>query len=38
MTDWAKIVGISSDTLRHRYKIGWDAEKILTQKVTPNGK
>lgn len=36
--DWSKIVGINSCTLRHRYKIGWTAEKILTHRVTPNGK
>lgn len=38
LTDWAIKTGIQYDTLKHRYKIGWPAEKILTHKVTPNGK
>ena len=36
--DWSKKIGIEASTLRHRYKIGWRTERILTQKVTPNGK
>lgn len=38
LKDWSEQTGIGFDTLRHRYKIGWDTERILTQKVTPNGK
>lgn len=36
--DWSKRTGIERSTLRHRHKIGWPTERILTQKVSPNGK
>lgn len=32
LEDWAKETGISRTALYHRYKRGWDVERILTQK------
>lgn len=33
LADWAGILGIKRQVLQQRYIRGWDAEKILTQKV-----
>lgn len=31
--EWAKIVNINSDVLRHRLKSGWETERILTEPI-----
>lgn len=38
LTDMAQKYNINFATLRHRLKMGWDIEKAITKKVTPNGK
>ena len=36
-TDWAAEVGISANTLLHRVKLGWSAERVLTTPLKPHG-
>ena len=33
VTQWARIVGLDPETLRHRFRYGWSAEKAISTPV-----